>query len=183
MHEAAWQVVGLCFPSWNRSPVAAQWPQHSCPCAWDLLAEPPHTHYTRAAGVGHSACWTWGMRLFPTFKNCFERDEGRNPSLLTFFSPTFHLTSLAAGAVCKSHSSYFIWENMCSAAQLEKLLRSSKSWSFMARMYLHCFIQPCAFLNTKLNCRLEVTGKFQILWFVLLSPTSPLGCWVYCTFL
>lgn len=43
-----------------------------------------------------------------------------------FFFPTFHLTSLAAGTVCKTHSSYFIWENMCStirkaAAEQRKL--------------------------------------------------------------
>lgn len=64
------------------------------------LAEAPRTHCTSAAGVGHSTSWTWGTRLFPTFKNRFERDKGGNPSFLTFFfSQTLHLTSLPAGTL------------------------------------------------------------------------------------
>lgn len=49
------------------------------------VAEAPRPPCTSATGTGRSASWIWGMRLFPTFKNRFEKDEGRNPSFLTFF--------------------------------------------------------------------------------------------------
>ena len=55
----------------------------------------------------------WG-NLFPTFKHCYERDEGRNPSFFNNFCfQTLHPTSLPAGILHKTHGSHFIWENMC----------------------------------------------------------------------
>ena len=56
-HSDEQQMANRCFPSCGRGPGAAWWPQHSLP-VW----ETPRPHYTSAAGVGHSASWTWGMR-------------------------------------------------------------------------------------------------------------------------
>lgn len=80
------------------------------------LAETPRTPCASAAGIGHSSNWTWGMRLLPTFKNCFARGERKNLNLcnIIFSFQTLHLTSLPAGTLCKAHGSLFIWENMCS---------------------------------------------------------------------
>lgn len=57
------------------------------------VAEAPRPPYTSATGTSRSVSWIWGMRLFPTFKNCFERDEGRNPSFQPFFFFFFQTAS------------------------------------------------------------------------------------------
>lgn len=183
MHKAGWRMAGLCFLSCSQNPVAAWWPQHSLP-VWQGPSgrDPTYSLY--------QCSWYWpfnfldmGNEVISHVQKVLWKGGGKKRFIFNnfFFFQTLHLTSLPAGALYKTNSSHFIWENICStirkaAGEQQKL----ELYGWNVSPLLHSVL--CIF---KYQAKLRIGGNREIPNFNVCSAKSnkSVGLLGLCTFL